>query len=223
MIARRIQRRMALLQMDGWDAYVDHLRENADEVMLLFRDLLIGVTAFFRDPEAFVALAEDALPKLVARATAEAPVRVWVPGCASGEEAYSIAILLLEQFRKADRAASIQIFATDIDEHALETARQGIYSDSIAATVSPERLKRFFVKVDQQHYQVSKQLRDSIAFAPQNLINDAPFSRLDLISCRNVLIYLEPHVATSSSNTTSNRPSASFGSVIGRAVTAQRT
>jgi two-component system CheB/CheR fusion protein len=194
MITRRIQRRMALLQIDGWDAYLEHLRANTDEVTALFHDLLIGVTAFFRDTEAFEALAEHALPKLVARATAEAPVRVWVPGCASGEEAYSIAILLFEQFRAAGRAAGIQIFATDIDEHSLETARQGVYPDSMTAAVSPELLKRFFVKVDQQHYQVSKQLRDSIVFAAQNLISDAPFSRLDLISCRNVLIYLEPKV-----------------------------
>ncbi|HEY9183229.1 MAG TPA: CheR family methyltransferase, partial [Gammaproteobacteria bacterium] len=194
MIMRRIRRRMALLEIEDPEAYVRYLSDNADEVQALLRDLLIGVTAFFRDPEAFAALAENVVPKLVARASTEAPVRVWVPGCASGEEAYSIAILLLEQFRAADKVESIQIFATDIDERALDVARQGVYPDSIAAAVSPERLKRFFVKVDQHHYQVSKQLRDSIVVAPQNLISDAPFSRLDLISCRNVLIYLEPHI-----------------------------
>jgi two-component system CheB/CheR fusion protein len=193
-IMRRIRRRMALLQIDDWDPYVAYLRDNADEVVALLRDLLIGVTAFFRDHGAFAALADDVIPKLVLRATPESPVRVWVAGCASGEEAYSIAILLLERFRAADKVASIQIFGTDIDERALEVARQGIYPDTVAAAVSPERLKRFFVKVDDRRYQVSKQLRDSVVFAPQNLISDAPFSRLDLISCRNVLIYLEPRI-----------------------------
>jgi two-component system CheB/CheR fusion protein len=194
MIMRRIQRRMALLQIGDWDSYVDHLQTHEEEVHALFRDLLIGVTSFFRDPEAFQALAERALPKLVARATTDRPVRVWVPGCATGEETYSIAILLMEQFKKADKAASLQIFGTDINERALEIARGGIYPDSIAATLSPERLEQFFVKFDQHHYQVGKSLRESIAFATQNLISDAPFSKVDLISCRNVLIYLEPEV-----------------------------
>jgi two-component system CheB/CheR fusion protein len=194
MITRRIQRRMALLQIDDWDAYTDYLRDNPEEVTALHRDLLIGVTAFFRDPGAFAALAEEVLPKLVARATADTPIRIWVPGCASGEEAYSIAMLLLEQFRAADKLASLQVFATDIDERSLEVARQGVYPEGIASALSAERLKRFFVKIDAHNYQVSKQLRDAIVFAPQNLISDAPFSKLDLISCRNVLIYLEPEV-----------------------------
>ncbi|HLF12706.1 MAG TPA: CheR family methyltransferase, partial [Gammaproteobacteria bacterium] len=194
MIVRRIRRRMALLQITTLEEYVEHLRQHADEVMALYKDLLIGVTAFFREPEAFAALAEHVLPKLVERANADAPIRVWVPGCATGEEAYSIAILLIERFRTSEKAANFQIFATDIDEGSLERARRGVYADSITAALSPERLQRFFVKTDEHHYQVSKQLRDSVVFAPQDLITDAPFSRLDLISCRNVLIYLEPEV-----------------------------
>jgi two-component system CheB/CheR fusion protein len=194
MLTRRIKRRMALLRIDEWRDYVEHLRETPDEVTALYQDLLIGVTSFFRDPDAFAALAANVLPKLVARASPEVPVRVWVPGCASGEEAYSIAILLIEQFRAADKAASVQIFATDIDERSLETARQGVYPGSIASALSPERLERFFVRLDEHRYQVSKELRDSIVVAPQSLTSDAPFSKLDLISCRNVLIYLEPGI-----------------------------
>jgi two-component system, chemotaxis family, CheB/CheR fusion protein len=194
MILRRIRRRMVLLHISERDTYVDFLRNNPQEVDALYNDLLIGVTAFFRDPEAFEMLAAQVLPKLVERAHADAPLRVWVPGCASGEEAYSIAMLLLERFQAQSKPPTMQIFATDVDERTLEVARQGVYPESIAATLSRERLHQFFVKVDRQHYQVNKQLRDSIVFAAQNLIADAPFSQLDLISCRNVLIYLEPEV-----------------------------
>jgi two-component system, chemotaxis family, CheB/CheR fusion protein len=194
MLIRRIQRRMVLRQIDDFEKYAEHLRQNADEVTALCKDLLIGVTAFFRDPEAFAALAEHVVPKLLERAGDDTPVRVWVPGCATGEEAYSIAILLIEAFRAREKAASLQIFASDIDEHALEIAREGVYADSIVASLSPERLQRFFVKVDEHRYRVSKSLRESVVFARQNLIGDAPFSRLDLICCRNVLIYLEPEI-----------------------------
>ncbi|HVS22605.1 MAG TPA: chemotaxis protein CheB [Gammaproteobacteria bacterium] len=194
MIMRRVRRRMALLQIETFPAYIQHLRDNAEEVTALYKDLLIGVTAFFRDPEAFAALAEHVVPALVKRADPDRPIRVWVPGCATGEEAYSIAILLSEEFRSVDKSPNIQIFATDVDETSLETARQSVYPDSITSVISPERLTRFFTKLDAHHYQVSKQIRESVVFAPQNLIGDAPFSRLDLISCRNVLIYLEPDV-----------------------------
>jgi two-component system CheB/CheR fusion protein len=194
MIVRRIERRMALLHVGGWDAYVERLRNDHDEVMALRGDLLIGVTTFFRDPDAFEALATHALPQLIERANADVPLRVWSPGCASGEEAYSIAMLLIEQFAAVNKAPTFQLFATDVDERALEVARAGVYPKSIATVLTPERLKRFFVNVDRRQYQVSKQLRDSIVFAQQNLIADAPFSKLDLISCRNVLIYLEPQV-----------------------------
>jgi len=194
MLLRRVQRRMGLRHIDQYAEYLALLREDAAEVRALYKDLLIGVTAFFREPEAFHVLAQRVLPELVAQTDGQRPVRVWVSGCATGEEAYSIAMLFLEQFAVANKPVNIQIFATDIDEDSLETARQGVYPESIASDLSPERLRRFFVKTDENHYQVSKQLREFIVFAPQNLISDAPFSKLDLVSCRNLLIYLEPDV-----------------------------
>ncbi len=194
MMVRRIHRRMAMQQITSMDDYLEYLREHADEVHALYRDLLIGVTSFFRDPEAFAALAERVISKLVERATVDAPLRIWVPGCASGEEAYSIAIVLIEALRRAEKVVDFQIFATDVDEGSLQTARRGIYSDSIAGALSPERRQRFFVRIDDRHYQVNKELREAVVFAAQNLVTDPPFSRLDLISCRNVLIYLETEV-----------------------------
>lgn len=197
MVLRRIRRRMDLLGLQQGAAYVEHLRANPPEVEALANDLSIGVTSFFREPEAFQVLEQVVVPELVRRHTANgshAPVRVWVAGCASGEEAYSIAILFLEQFAAAGQPAHLQIFATDIDLEAIDIARAGVYPASIAANVSPARLQRFFVKSGPHHYQVSKDVRKVITFAPQHLLSDAPFSRLDLISCRNVLIYLEPPV-----------------------------
>ena len=197
-LVRRIQRRMGLLHIGNFPAYLNHLREHTEEINALCKDLLIGVTNFFRDPDAFEILAQRVIPELVeshvSNADDERPVRVWVPGCATGEEAYSIAILLIEQFRAMNKPASIQIFASDIDEGSLDIARQGIYPDNVVADISPQRLQRFFVRTDDHHYQVSKQLRDAIVFAPQNLISDAPFSKLDLVSCRNLLIYILPEV-----------------------------
>jgi two-component system CheB/CheR fusion protein len=195
-LLRRIHRRMGLRQVDGADAYIAMLREQPDEIMLLFRDLLIGVTSFFRDEEVFNTLEKVVVEKLVEHADGDAILRIWVPGCASGEEAYSIAILFIEHMRKYGSDAQLQIFATDIDDRSLEIARSGIYPESIAADVSPERLERFFVRVDEQNYQVNKTVRQAVVFAPQNLLSDAPFSKLDLISCRNLLIYLEPEVQT---------------------------
>ncbi len=194
MLLRRVQRRMGLCQIQEMADYLEYLRENLAEATALYKDLLIGVTAFFREPEAFQVLVQRVLPELVERADGDTPVRVWIPGCATGEEAYSIAMLLVEQFTEAQKPPHIQIFASDIDEDSLETARHGFYADSIVADLSPERLQRFFVKTDENHYQVSKQLRESVVFAPQNLISDAPFSKLDLVTCRNLLIYLEPDV-----------------------------
>lgn len=194
MLMRRLQRRMSLSHIGQFAEYLKLLREDPDEVTALHRDVLISVTAFFREPEAFSVLEQQIIPALVKRHKSEAPVRVWVPGCATGEEAYSIAMLLFEGFKAADTPINLQIFASDIDERALEVARNGIYPISIAADVTSDRLKRFFIKADENHLQVNKQLRESICFAVQNLISDAPFSRLDLISCRNLLIYLEPEV-----------------------------
>ena len=194
MLVRRIRRRMALLQIDDVRKYIDRVSQDAAELNCLRKDLLIGVTAFFRDPEAFDELKARVLPKLIERATAEVPVRVWVPACATGEEAYTIAMLLIEQFRAAGKEPHIQVFATDIDEESMRLARQGVYPESIVNALSPERLQGFFSRKDAHQYQVGEQLRECIAFAPQNVIKDPPFSRMDLISCRNVLIYLEPDV-----------------------------
>ncbi len=194
MLMRRVHRRMGLLHLNEVAEYAAYLREHDDEVTALSRDFLIGVTSFFRDTEAFQILAHDVIPDLVRTSTPDRPVRIWVPGCATGEEVYSLAILFLEQFDRANMAPSFQAFATDINQPFLETARRGVYSSAITADVSPERVKRFFVKTDEHHYQVTTPLRESVVFAAQNLIGDAPFSRLDLISCRNLLMYLEPDV-----------------------------
>lgn len=194
MLIRRIERRMSLNHFNQIADYLALLREHPDEVKQLFRDLLISVTNFFRDPEAFQALETEVIAPLVRAKEPDAPLRVWSAGCATGEEAYSLGIVLLEHLAAAQKSCQIQIFATDVDENALEVARQGIYPESIATDVSPERLKRFFTRVDDASFQVSKQLREIVIFARQNLVTDAPFSKLDLIICRNLLIYLEPEV-----------------------------
>jgi two-component system CheB/CheR fusion protein len=198
MLMRRVQRRMGLCHIEKFPDYLDYLGKNAAEVTALIKDLLIGVTGFFREPGAFEVLAKQVIPDLVAGsgATTDAgrPVRIWVPGCTTGEEAYSLAILFSEQFDAMNRPANIQIFASDIDEESVSIARLGIYPASDMADIPAQRLQRFFVKIDEHHYQVTRQLRECIVFAPQNLISDAPFSKLDLVSCRNLLIYLEPEV-----------------------------
>ena len=187
-IQRRVRRRMLLHKLDKLKDYVRYLQEHPNEVRDLFHDLLINVTSFFRDPEAFTALKGTVFPAILRR-TQETPVRIWVPGCASGEEAYSIAITLLEYLGDHGNGTSIQIFATDIDDEAVEKARAGIYPENITSDVSAERLRRFFVKVE-SGYQISKLIRDMCVFANQNVIKDPPFSKVDLISCRNLLIYL---------------------------------
>jgi two-component system CheB/CheR fusion protein len=194
MLTRRVERRMGLNHLDSFSQYVAFLRDHPDEVKLLVKDLFISVTSFFRDPEAFEELANQVIGPLVQQKEADSVIRVWVPGCATGEEAYSLVILLLEQMAAAKKKHVLQIFATDVDQAALDIARQGIYPESIAADLTPERLTRFFTRVDESSYQVSKQVRGPVTFALQNLIADAPFSKMDLISCRNLLIYLEPEV-----------------------------
>jgi len=194
MLVRRIQRRMGICQIDSVPAYVAHLGQHPEEITALYRDLLIGVTSFFRDPDAFHALEQQVVRELVERQSGETPVRVWVPACASGEEAYSIAILLLEQFAAVRKPANFQIFASDIDEESVEVARRGVYAASVVNELSPARVRQFFTKTDENHCQVNKQLRGSLVVTRQNLISDAPFSKLDLISCRNLLIYLEPEM-----------------------------
>lgn len=190
---RRVERRMGLLQMDSLAKYVDYLRSHPAETDQLFRDLLIGVTSFFRDREAFDELASKVVAGLVKERDPDVPVRVWVPGCSTGEEAYSIAIVLAEQIAAAQSACRVQIFATDVDGHALEVARNGTYPESIALDVTPERLRRFFTREDHR-YTIAKSIRQMVTFAVQNAISDPPFSKLDLVSCRNVMIYLEPEV-----------------------------
>jgi two-component system CheB/CheR fusion protein len=189
-IKRRLQRRMVLHKITSIDQYLKYLQRFPNEVSALYRDLLIHVTRFFREPESFKALMMVVIPALLAnRQGAEDSIRIWTPGCATGEEPYSIAMLLLEALGDSTSNTPIQVFATDIADTAIEHARAGVYPESIASDVSPERLRRFFVRVDGS-YRISKTVRDLCVFARQDLARDAPFSRIDLIVCRNVLIYL---------------------------------
>ena len=188
-IARRLERRMKASQIETVEQYVELLESQPEEADRLFNDLLIGVTHFFRDGEAFEALKAQVIPNLFDGKEAGVDVRVCIVGCATGEEAYSVAILLYEHASTLDGPSKIQIFATDIDTIALETARKGRYPESIAEHVSPERLERFFIKQDKA-YQVKQELREMCLFSVHSFIKDPPFSRLDLISCRNVMIYL---------------------------------
>ena len=190
-VVRRIERRLAVHRIQQADDYVRFLQQNPGEVEALFQDLLIGVTSFFRDRDAFAALQSQVIPRLLAGKTAAAAVRVWVPACSTGAEAYSIAILLLEAMDAAKQNCKLQVFATDIDRRSIECARAGIYPASVAADISPERLARFFtLDSDGNHYRVQKRVRDALVFSEQDVIRDPPFSRLDLVSCRNLLIYL---------------------------------
>ncbi|HYK42372.1 MAG TPA: chemotaxis protein CheB, partial [Thermoanaerobaculia bacterium] len=188
---RRVQRRMALKRTKTLARYVDYIRSNPAEIHALFDDILITVTRFFRDPEVFQALRTRVFPDMLKNRSPDAPVRIWIPGCATGEEVYSIAIVVLEALQDADSAASAQIFATDISERALDRARAGEYLESAMRDVTPDRLKRFFVRTA-GGYQISKTVRDLCIFARQNVTADPPFSDLDLLSCRNLLIYLDP-------------------------------
>jgi two-component system CheB/CheR fusion protein len=190
-IRRRIERRMGLKRIRSIPDYFQFLRDNSEEADALAKDMLISVTSFFREPEAFEEIRGRALAPLVQGRGSEEPLRIWVPGCATGEEVYSIAMLAQEALWAANTACRLQVFASDIDADALQVARLGIYPECVAADVSEERLKRFFVPKDQT-YQVDKQLRESIVFTLQNVLSDPPFSRVDLVSCRNLLIYLEP-------------------------------
>ena len=189
-ILRRLDRRMNIHQISHIRQYVRFLQENPNELDLLFKELLIGVTNFFRDPEAFKKLKEEALPRLLKAKGRNSAFRVWIPGCSTGEEAYSVAIAIAECLEHMKLRGSIktQVFATDIDKDAVERARQGLYPPTIAADVSPDRLQRYFVK-DDSGYRVAKQIREIIVFAPHNLIMDPPFIKLDLLCCRNLLIY----------------------------------
>ena len=189
-IQRRIERRMAVHQIDKIGDYVRYLTEESGEIDALFKDMLIMVTNFFRDPKAFACLEKKVIPSLLKSASAEIPLRIWVPGCGTGEEAYSLAILVAEAIANMGSHIEVQIFGTDLDANAIELARVGVFGEAIAANVTAERLKRFFIK-EENTYKVKKQVREMLVFAVQNLIKDAPFSKLSLVSCRNLLIYMD--------------------------------
>ena len=189
-IQRRIMRRMLLNRFKNLSDYTQMLRDNADELEFLYQDLLICVTSFFRDPSVYKALSERILPELMKEKKAHETLRIWIPGCATGEEAISFAIVILEYLGDKAVSTQIQIFATDLNERAIERSRSGIYMKNSLQHISPQRLKRFFVKTNSQ-YQIIKPIRDMCIFAAHNLLKDPPFSRMDIISCQNVLIYLE--------------------------------
>jgi two-component system CheB/CheR fusion protein len=189
-LLRRVERRMALHQIENLNDYLRFLQQNGGEISLLFRDLLIGVTSFFRDREAFAALETCAIPSLFAGRQAGGAIRIWVCGCSTGEEAYSIAILIQEHLERLDEVCRVQIFATDIDHHATDRARTGVFPPSIAGDISAERLARFFTQDSSGSYRVQKVVRDLLIFSEQDVLKDPPFSSLSLISCRNLLIYL---------------------------------
>jgi len=190
-VARRIERRMALLQLREVRDYVAYLKNNDAERKLLFQELLIGVTIFFRDKEPFEILAKVVIPRIFAGKSDADAIRVWVAGCATGEDAYSLAMLLAEHMHAAGKMNRVQLFATDIDEESLEFARNGRYPQAIEADVAPERLGRFFLK-EGDEYRIAKSIREMVVFAPHSLIRDPPYSRIDLISCRNLLLSLAP-------------------------------
>jgi two-component system CheB/CheR fusion protein len=194
-VYRRIERRMSIHQIDRIASYVRYLRENPQEVDLLFKELLIGVTSFFRDPESWALLQGEFIPALLAHRKSGETMRAWSVGCSTGEEAYSLAIAFreaLEQTRPQENI-TLQIFATDLDRDSIDKARQGFYPVNIAADVSPERLRRYFVK-EENGYRVGREIREMVTFATQNVIMDPPFTRLDILICRNLLIYLTPEL-----------------------------
>jgi len=189
-IGRRIERRMTMHNLDDIDLYARFIKQNPAEVNLLFKGLLINVTSFFRDPEAFEVLKTDILPLLLANKPENYLFRVWVAGCASGEEAYSIAMIIREYQEETHQNFNVQIYATDLDDEAIVTARAGLYPTSITQDVSAGRMSRFFT-ADNSGYKIKKEVRDMVVFAVQSVIKDPPFTKLDLLSCRNLMIYLE--------------------------------
>ncbi len=184
---------MSQHNIEDTDVYARYLKENPAEVNTLFKELLINVTNFFRDAEAFAVLEKDILPQLCKDKPDDYLFRVWVAGCATGEEAYSIAILLRELMDQSHQEFKVQIYSTDLDDDAIAIARAGFYPPNIAQDVTPERLRRFFIKED-AGFRVKKEIREMVVFAIQNVIKDPPFTKLDLLSCRNLMIYLEPEL-----------------------------
>ena len=188
-IHRRLQRRILLHKLDSMGEYIRYVNENPAELQALYQDILIHVTRFFREPESFEALKARVLPAIAGARGGDQPIRLWVCGCSTGEEAYSLAIIVLEFLDELGQNVPVQLFATDVSEAAIEHAREGIYTETIASDVSARRLHRFFAKVD-TGYRVSNRVRDICVFARQDVTRDPPFSRLDLVLCRNVLIYM---------------------------------
>ena len=192
-IVRRIERRMTLNQINTLVDYISILKDNPVEVESLFNEVLIGVTHFFRDEDAFKALDEQVVSVLLKDRGEDDPIRVWVTGCSTGEEAYSIAMLLEDGINRSGQRIKVQIFATDIDRRAIDKARNGVYSENIAAELSPDKIEKYFIK-EEKLYRVKKAIRGMIVFAEQDTLSDPPFSNIDLISCRNLLIYLRPEI-----------------------------
>jgi two-component system, chemotaxis family, CheB/CheR fusion protein len=192
-LLRRIERRKGVHQIDRINAYIRFLQENPAEVEILFKELLIGVTSFFRDPEVWDKLKDSTLPEMIKEVPNRHVFRAWVTACSTGEEAYSLAMIFKEVVEKSQngRGLSLQIFATDLDKDAIEKARSGVYPENISAEVSPERLARFFT-LESNGYRISNSIREMVVFAPQNIIKDPPFTKLDILTCRNMLIYMEP-------------------------------
>jgi two-component system CheB/CheR fusion protein len=190
-ISRRVERRMAIRNVKSLDEYMRNLEQKPAEVETLFHDLLIGVTSFFRNPTAFDELQKKVIPNLFTDKNSDSVIRIWVPGCSTGEEAYSIGILIQEQMEMLEQIFRVQIFATDIDSRAIVQARNGVYPTNISIDISPERLNRYFTQDSSGNYRIQKNIRDMIVFFEQDIIKDPPFSKLDLLSCRNLLIYMD--------------------------------
>jgi two-component system, chemotaxis family, CheB/CheR fusion protein len=190
MLTRRTHRRMGLAGLESFDDYLVRLRDDPAEVRALVRDMMINVTGFFRDPEAWQALDRDVIGPLVLQAVPDQAVRAWVPACSTGEEAYTIAMLLAAHAETAEKGLRVKIFATDLADNNLATARRGIYPGSMVERLSPERLDRFFEKTGDS-YRIKREIRETVVFAPQNLLSDPPYSKMDIVSCRNLLIYLD--------------------------------
>ncbi len=218
-IQRRIERRMQLHQISSVGKYAQFLKANTHEIELLFKELLIGVTGFFRDPESFEVLKDKVLSSSI-QTKSGIGLRVWVPGCSTGEEAYSLAIIIrecLEQTRLESRF-KVQVFATDINKESIDRARQGLYGYEIEKVVTRERLQRYF-SLEDDGYRVQKGIREMVVFAPQNMIMDPPFTKIDVISCRNVLIYFTAELQKKSCRsftTRSRRTAFSFWDLLNR-------
>jgi two-component system CheB/CheR fusion protein len=194
-VYRRVERRMGVHKIDKINSYVRFLQENPKEVDILFKELLIGVTSFFRDPDLWEKLKETVIPNLLNNLQEGSILRAWVPGCSTGEEAYSLAMVFKEAIEKKNPqdGISLQIFATDLDNEAIDAARKGVFAENISATVSPKRLSRFFVKTE-EGYRVKTEIREMVVFAKHNIIMHAPFTKIDIVSCRNMLIYMDPEL-----------------------------